>query len=106
MHPVKRIEIIANSMELKRITTCLDEAKVPGYTVMRDVTGKSARGMVSDDFDFAGTTLSNVYILSFCPPDQVQAVVSAIKPILNHYGGVCYVSDAMEIRSMNCVASL
>jgi nitrogen regulatory protein PII len=106
MHPVKRIEIIASSMELKQITASLDRTGVTGYAVIRDVTGKSDRGMVSDDFDIAGTTLSNVYVLAFCPPEQVQAVVADIKPILDHYGGVCYVSDAMEFRSMNCMKSL
>ncbi|PJF38041.1 MAG: transcriptional regulator, partial [Phototrophicales bacterium] len=46
------------------------------------------------------------YILSFCTPEQVKSVVEQVRPLLNKFGGVCYVSDAMEVRSMRCVASL
>ncbi|MFE4108002.1 P-II family nitrogen regulator [Almyronema epifaneia] len=106
MHPVKRIEIIASSMEQRKIVDCLEKCQVNGYSVIRDVTGRSDRGVVSDDFDLAGSTLSNIYIISFCGADQAKAVVAQLRPILNQYGGTCYLSDAMEIRSMNCVSTI
>ena len=106
MHLVKRIEIIVSSREMHKILDKLDGAGVPGYSVIRDVIGKSGWGEVSDDSDFAATTLSNVYILSFCTESQVRTVIEQIRPLLNKFGGVCYVSDAMEVRSMRCVAKL
>ena len=106
MHLVKRLEIIVASPEMNKILEKLDQTGVLGYSVIRDVVGRSSAGSVSDDFDLAATTLSNVYILSFCIPEQVKPVVEQIRPLLNKFGGVCYVSDAMEVRSMRCVASL
>jgi nitrogen regulatory protein PII len=105
MHSVKRIEIIANSLELSKILNCLERVNVPGYSIIRNVTGKSSRGVVSDDSDFESTKLSNIYIICFCSQEQTQSLAEQIKPILNKYGGVCYVSDAQEITSLRCVAS-
>lgn len=106
MHLVKRLEIIVSSREMHKIVEQLDEAGVPGYSIIRDVVGKSSWGAVSDDFDLAATTLSNVYILSFCAEDQLKLVLERVRPLLNKFGGDCYVSDVMEVRSLRCVASL
>lgn len=106
MHLVKRLEIIVSSREMNKILEKLDEAGVSGYSVIRDVVGKSGWGQVSDDSDFAATTLSNVYILSFCDVDQTKAVVESVRPLLNKFGGVFYISDAMAVKSLRCVAKL
>jgi nitrogen regulatory protein PII len=98
MHLVKRLEIIASSKELQIILEQLDKVGVRGYSVIRDVIGKGRYGeRVSDDFDFASTALSNVYILSFCDEDKIQPILDHIQPVLKKFGGVCYVSDSMEI---------
>jgi nitrogen regulatory protein PII len=98
MHLVKRLEIIVSSRELQIILEQLDKAGARGYSVIRDVIGKGRHGeQVSDDFDFASTALSNVYILSFCDEEKIQPILDQIKPILKKFGGVCYVSDSTEI---------
>ena len=102
MKLVKRIEIIANSIELSKILDGLDHAGVHGHAVIRNVAGKGLRGS-SEDLDM--TMLDNVYVLAFCAPEQVEQVVEAIRPLLNKFGGTCYLSDVMEIRSTKCVAS-
>jgi nitrogen regulatory protein PII len=105
MHVVKKIEIIANSLELARILDGLEKSGVHGHAVIRNVAGKGLRGAgVNEDLDM--TMLDNVYILAFCAPDQIKPVIETIRPILNKFGGTCYVSDVMEIRSVRCVASL
>jgi nitrogen regulatory protein PII len=101
MQPVKRLEIIANSIELGKILDGLESAKVPGYTVIRDVAGKSTRG--DGAHDLAMTMLDNVYIIAFCPPENLQRVADVIKPILNKFGGTCFISDAMELPTTKCV---
>jgi nitrogen regulatory protein PII len=103
MHPVKRIEIVADSVELGKLLERLDRSGVSSYTVIRNVAGKGIRGTVFDDS--AVTMLDNTYIIAFCPPDQVTPVVEAIQPILNKFGGSCWISEVMEIRSVKCVAS-
>lgn len=104
MHLVKRVEIVSDSVELAKIISALEKSGVSSYTVMRNVAGRLPGGINSDDM--AVTTLDNVYLLAFCQPDQVKPLVEKIKPILNKFGGACYVSDAMEVKSMHCVASL
>ncbi len=103
MHLVKKIEIIANSFELGKILDGLERAGVPGHAVIRNVAGKGLRG-TAEDLDM--TMLDNVYIIAFCTPEQIKPVVENIRPLLNKFGGTCYISDVMEIRSVKCVASL
>jgi nitrogen regulatory protein PII len=103
MHLVKKIEIIANAFELSKILDGLDKSGVHGHAVIRNVAGKGLRGM-AEDLDM--TMLDNVYIIAFCMPEYVKPVVENIKPLLNKFGGTCYISDVMEISSIKCVASL
>ncbi len=103
MHQVKKIEIIANAFELSRILESLDKSGVHGHAVIRNVAGKGLRG-TAEDLDM--TMLDNVYIIAFCMPEYVKPVVENIKPLLNKFGGTCYISDVMEISSIKCVASL
>jgi nitrogen regulatory protein PII len=102
MNPIKRIEIFSDSFELGKILTSLKKAGVTNCTVIRHVSGSGVRGSMGDDIDML---LENDYVIAFCLPEQVDAVVKIIRPILNKFGGSCYVSDVMEVQTMNCVAS-
>ncbi|BAB72944.1 P-II family nitrogen regulator [Anabaena sp. FACHB-709] len=103
MQLVKKIEIIANAFELSKILESLDKSGVHGHAVIRNVAGKGLRG-TTEDLDM--TMLDNVYIIAFCQPEYIKPVAENIKPLLNKFGGTCYISDVMEIRSVKCVASL
>lgn len=96
MNSVKRLEIITSSRELQLVLQQLDAAGAQGYSVIRDVVGRGHGGSVSSDFDLAATTLSNVYIISFCDPEKVEAILARVQPLLKKFGGVCYVSDSLE----------
>lgn len=97
MHLAKRIEIISDSVELGRILRSLDKAGVSSYTIIRNVAGK---------FDDLSTDLDNVYIIVFCLPDQVKPVMEVLRPVLNKFGGSCWISDVTEVRSLRCVSSM
>ncbi len=103
MHQVKRIEIISDSIELGKIVEALKKTGVPSYAVIRNVGGKGIKGTTSSDLDM--TMVENDYVLAICPPSQVEFIVEELRPILNRYGGICLISDAMEIRSVQCIAS-
>lgn len=47
----------------------------------------------SNDSDVAATTLSNVYVF---PLNQLKLVLDRTRPLLNKFGGVCCVSDAID----------
>jgi nitrogen regulatory protein PII len=102
MHPVKRIEIIANSFELGKILDKLDKSGVNGHATIRNVAGKGLREG-AEDLDM--TMLDNVYIIAFCLPERIDTVVENLRPLLNKFGGTCYVSDVMEINSAKYTAS-
>ena len=102
MHPVKKIEIIANSFELGKILDKLNKANVRGHAVIRNVAGTGLREG-SEDLDM--TMLDNVYIMAFCTPDRIDAVVDNLRPLLDKFGGTCYVSDVMEVNSAKYAAS-
>jgi nitrogen regulatory protein PII len=102
MHLVKKIEIIANSFELGKILDSLDKSGVRGHAVIRNVACKGLRE--GEDLDM--TLLDNVYIIAFCMPEDIKTVAENVRPLLNKFGGTCYISDVMELRSIKCVASL
>jgi len=76
MHSVKRIEIIANSFELK-VLDGLKQAGVSGYMVIRNVAGRVYRRL--EDLDM--TMLDNIYVIAVCAPEKP---VEIIRPILNN----------------------
>lgn len=92
MTPIKRIEIITDSLELDRLLRILEKVGVSGYTVIREVAGRGERGMRMGD-ELTGV-FKNSYVMVACPPDQAAAIIEAIRPVLKRFGGVCLVSDA------------
>ncbi|QZZ20786.1 P-II family nitrogen regulator [Leptothermofonsia sichuanensis E412] len=104
MHPVKRIEIVSDSVELAKILEGLKKAGVSSYTVIHNVESKGIKGTAFDDS--AVTMLDNAYVIAFCPPETVKPVIETIRPILNKFGGSCWISEVMEIRSVRCIASM
>ena len=95
MQAVKRVEIITESLETREVCRVLDRVGVSGYSVIRDVTGRGERGVQSGD-DLTDV-FKNSMVLLACPPERVQEVVEAIRPILKRRGGICLVSDAMWV---------
>lgn len=103
MEVVKRLEIIALEHEMPHICKALDQVGVADYTIIRNVTGKSQRSTGDDDLTFAG--LGHVYIICCCQKELLNAVVAAITPLLNKFGGVCYISDAVALGIVNTWSS-
>jgi nitrogen regulatory protein PII len=95
MKPVKRVEIVVDSVELPRVLRLVESCGVSGYTVIGGVTGKGERGeRAGDDLT---DVFRNSYVLTACPEEQLAALVAAVRPVLERYGGVCLVSDAQWI---------
>jgi nitrogen regulatory protein PII len=101
MESVKRVEIIANSQELDKVLRVLNHVGVPGYTVIRNVMGKGQHSTTADDL--VDTSTSNIYIICFCPEAVISPMEEELRPILNRFGGICCVSDAMHMRNLKCV---
>jgi nitrogen regulatory protein PII len=103
MKLAKRLEIVSDSVELSKIIERLESAGISSYTVIHNVSSRGLHGTAFDDS--AVTMLDNTYVIAFCSPDKIEAVVEAIRPVLNKFGGSCWITDAMEICSVKCIAS-
>ena len=92
MKPVKRIEVIIDTMDLKPCLEELQELGISGYTVIKDAIGSGDRGIKSGDL--LNDTMNNSYILIACDESQVTSITDALRPKLKRYGGMCLISDA------------
>ncbi|CAD5922204.1 P-II family nitrogen regulator [Planktothrix agardhii] len=96
MQAVKKVEIIISSLEINEVLELLDQAKVTGYTVIKNTSGKGDRGFSNDDL---GEVFSNTYIMTVCTTEkQLEQIISSVTPLLKRVGGVCLVNDATWIH--------
>lgn len=95
MDTIKRIEIIVPAIELKPVVKRLEKLGITKYNIIRQVIGRGEFGESSDDLD---AQLSSVYILTTCLGGQEDAVFLELQPILQKFGGVFLVSDAVCYR--------
>ncbi len=96
MIAVKRIEIVIDAAHTPELVRVVKDAGAPGYTLLRDVQGSGDRG------DRSGDGLSNVYrncyLVTAVAEDTAQTIIEATRPMLERYGGVCLMTDAMLLR--------
>jgi nitrogen regulatory protein PII len=92
MRPVKRVEIVVETVELPKVIQLLFDAPVLSYTVVKEVVGCAERCM--RDGDDLTDVITNVYVMAVCTADQVPSLVDLLRPILQRFGGTCLVSDA------------
>jgi nitrogen regulatory protein PII len=95
MQPIKRVEIVTDSLEIQEVIETVDLLGINGYTLIREVLGKGERGVQSGD-ELTGV-FKNSLLLVACDTDKVPALVEAIRPILKKRGGICLVSDAQWV---------
>ncbi len=92
MKPVKRIEIIMDSLDVKMVLQELHDIGITSYSLIRDVVGAGDRGARSGDL--LNDAMNNSYLLIACDEAEATRITEALAPKLKRYGGVCLVSDA------------
>ena len=96
MIPVKRLEIVIDAPYSERVTRLLERHQVAGWTLVRGASGSGERGERLGD-EITGISNNNV-IVSTCPPDRLEALMTDLRVVLERYGGMCLVSDALWLR--------
>jgi len=96
MQDVHRIEIVIDAAHSPRLIRLLAEHGLKGYTLIRGVVGVGERGEQLGD-EITGVSNNN-YILTTCPPERVDEVVDAVRPLLKRVGGICLVSEARWLQ--------
>ena len=93
---MKRLDLVFSERELDAILKALESAGVPGYTVTKHATGRGPETVVSEDMEFSGLG-ANAHVIVFCEEEIISKIRSNVKSILSYYGGVAYVSEAIEL---------
>lgn len=61
-----------------------------------EVFGKGSSGFKGGDLPV--DIGRNWYVLIACDPERVEKIVSAFRPVITKYGGVCLVTDAQMLK--------
>lgn len=92
MKEVCRIEIVVGADYSADAIRLLSKLGLESYSLIRAVQGAGERGQQWGD-DITGVN-NNHYILTTCPPELLDRVNEALRPLLRRVGGLCLVSDA------------
>ena len=93
---MKRLDLIFSERELNAILNTLENAEVPGYTVMNHATGRGPERVVTEDMEFTGLG-ANAHVIVFCEQEIIDKMRDEIRSVLNYYGGVAYISEATPL---------
>tara|TARA_Y100000589_G_scaffold165801_1_gene157698 strand:- start:6016 stop:6297 length:282 start_codon:yes stop_codon:yes gene_type:complete len=93
---MKRLDLIFSERELQAILNTLENANVPGYTVMKHATGRGPERVVTEDMEFTGLG-ANAHVIVFCEQTIIDKMRSEIRSVLSYYGGVAYISEATPL---------
>ncbi|GAB1720077.1 MAG: hypothetical protein NTAFB09_18080 [Nitrosospira sp.] len=88
---MKRIEIVVDEEALGDLLGLCRTAGVRGYTFIKHAGGLGSRGERLPD-DYALEEKNAVVILA-CEEQQAERIVTALRPRLKEWGGMCLVSD-------------
>ncbi|MFT7263550.1 MAG: nitrogen regulatory protein PII, partial [Halioglobus sp.] len=93
MKPCKRMEIVIETPQAKRLSALLTQVGAGGYTLIPDVRGAGNRGERRADA-LAGDSSNCLFVIACEDQEIVDAIVEAVRPLLTRSGGICLVSDA------------
>jgi nitrogen regulatory protein P-II 1 len=88
---MKRIEIVIEEESLGDLLGLFRSVDVRGYTFMKHAGGLGTRGERRPD-DYALQEKNAVVILA-CEENQAERVITALRPRLKDFGGMCLISD-------------
>lgn len=91
LQPMKRLDIVIDSLHLTKTIDTLRKAGVSAYTVLPNAMGDGDRGEQLGD-EVSGSS-TNACIIVVVPAESVAAITAAVKPRLERSGGICLVSD-------------
>ncbi len=92
---MKRVDFFVSERELERLCKAIRQTEAPGYSVMRHVTGWGLAGEISEAMDFSGFG-ANAHVVVFCDQNAMEALRVVVRPLLERFGGVGFVSEAEE----------
>ncbi|MFM7674316.1 MAG: P-II family nitrogen regulator [Synechococcus sp.] len=93
---MKRLDLLLGERELGAICDALRQSGAPGYSVLRHVTGSGRGGEVQESMEMSGYG-ANAHVIVFCGDEELERIRAALRPLLDYYGGVGFVSEAQAL---------
>ena len=91
----KRIEILADTALVRRVTDAIDRAGITGWTITPVQSGKGRDGHWREE-RVMGT--DKVFVLTIAPQEKAMALAEDIAPILTSHGLLLTMWDVEVIR--------
>ena len=93
MKSMKKVEIIIESVYIKRLLKVFEEHGITGYTVIKDIEGYGGHGL--KPADDVTDVFSNILVFTVCDAEVYEKMDRDIRTFLHTYGGKCILSDVM-----------
>ena len=77
MEPMKKVEVVVDSVYLNRVLDILERQGVSGYTVIRDVLGKGERGIMAGDE--LTDVFKNSYVFTVCSEEIAKSIAESLR---------------------------
>ncbi|KTD37695.1 Nitrogen regulatory protein P-II [Legionella nautarum] len=97
LHPMKKIEIIVSGEHEHLITSMMEEAKVTGFTLLRNISGKGHHGFHEGKILF-NDRASLLMFLAVAPEEVIATLALGMKTLFQNNSGVMFVSDVDVAR--------
>lgn len=93
---MKKLEIIIESVERKKVCRILDEAGVKGYSIIDDVQGRGKTGpKYAQDLS---NILKSSLIIVVDEDETIQKAIDKLKEVFKYYSGKMFLSDVTVIE--------
>ncbi|MEL6582415.1 MAG: transcriptional regulator [Pseudomonadota bacterium] len=96
-YPAKRIEIIIEAPLLHRLTRVLDQADVPGYTVLPVRAGSGRSGPWTREGQVTKAGGMNAVVL-VCAADRASGILDAAYEVVAPHIGLVSITDCEVVR--------
>lgn len=97
MVELQKVEIVIESIQMRRVMRVLERCDLSGFTVVPNVIGSGSHGL--RDAEELSDVSKNNYIFTVCTKEQAEALIEAIRPIVEKCSGICLVSTVYKVAS-------
>ncbi len=93
---MKKLEIIIESFELNKVIREIDECNISGYSVISDITGRGRHGNKVSAILVDVIRYEMIIIVE--EESKIEAVIKRVKPMIERYSGIMFLTDAEVIH--------
>ena len=94
MYGFKKLELIIEQRDLPTVLEVLEEIDIPFYYVIKDVTGKDARGVKQGDD--LNDVFSNCIVTTVTSEDLIKKIKKRLGEVFTKWSGVAIVYHNVE----------